>query len=160
MQQGIDSGVTQSNATAVNQLTGGLINGISGGAAAALKGGAAAAEGGEVEQSGDIVSPKGPAPILPLQSGGSVPGKAPHPGNDIRNDTELALLSKGEAVLPNSVMQSADPAKKASEFIKHLQESRGDKKESGGYEKVANAKKSLKDRIEHLEKLCGGGMAA
>lgn len=119
-----------------------------------------AAEGGKVEQSGDIVSPKGPAPILPLANGGGVPGKAPHPGNDVRNDTELSLLSKGEVVLPNSVTQSADPAKKAAEFIAHLKgekEKKSGKKEPASYEKVAGAKKSLKERVEHLERLCGGG---
>lgn len=152
--QGINSGVAQSNANSSNQLTGGLINGGAGAAAAFL----GAAEGGEVEQSGDIVSPKGRAPILPLENGGGVPGQSPHPGNDIRNDTELALLSKGEAVIPNSVMQSSDPGQKAKEFIDHLRG--GKEKAASGYEKVANAKKGLKERIEHLERLCMGGRAA
>lgn len=158
--QGINSGVAQNNATAQNTATGGLINGLMGGGAKLI--GAGAAEGGEVEADGNIVSPKGPAPILPLANGGGVPGTPPHPGNDLRNDTELALLSKGEAVLPNSVTQSAHPAQKAAEFMQHLQDEREKKggKKSAGYEKVASAKKSLKERIEHLEMMCMGGKVA
>lgn len=162
--QGINSGVAQNNATSENTTTGGLLNGIMGGVGKLAGGGKtpAAAEGGEVEQSGDIVSPKGAATFLPLANGGGVPGTPPYPGNDPRNDTELALVSKGEAVLPNSVTQSAHPDQKAAEFMRHLVEERkkSGKKESSGYEKVAGAKKSLKERIEHLEMMCMGGKVA
>jgi hypothetical protein len=93
---------------------------------------------------------------LGLSSGGKVSGKPKVKGNDPRNDTTPAMLSPGEIVLPNSVTQSPDAAKKAAEFVKHLKGK--NKKEETGYSKVASAKKSLKERVEHLEKLCSGGM--
>lgn len=99
--------------TAIGQGASGLAGGI--GALAAL------AEGGQV--------PQGPRSQLAqslaqggnvggrLKSGGNVPGKPKHPGNDYRNDTVKALLSPGEVVIPNSVMQSQDPARGAAAFV-------------------------------------------
>ncbi len=86
-----------------------------------------------------------------LLNGGNVPGKAKVKGDSPKNDVEPTMLSPGEVVLPRSVTQSSDPVGKAAEFMKHL---KGGKK---GYAKVVDAKKSLKDRVEHLEKLCMGG---
>lgn len=76
--------------------------------------------------------------LLALKSGGDVPGKSPFPGNDKRNDTEPALLSKGEIVLPNTVTQLPEKQmeKKAVEFLKHL---KGGKK--GGYGDVVASRK-------------------
>ena len=51
------------------------------------------------------------------KEGGHVPGTPKVPGNDIRNDTEHALLSPGEVVIPNSVMQSRDPCEGAAQFV-------------------------------------------
>lgn len=92
-------------------------------------------------------------PDMDFRGGGRVPGVAAVPGDSKKNDTVKAMLSPGEEVLPRSVTQSSDPVSKAAQFVKHLQ----DKKESG-YSKVADAKKSLKERVEQLEKLCSGGM--
>lgn len=52
-----------------------------------------------------------------LKAGGNVPGKPKHPGNDYRNDTVKAMLSPGEVVIPNSVMQSKDPIRGAAAFV-------------------------------------------
>lgn len=164
MQQGINSGVAGANANAVNKTTGGLMGGIGAGLTMLPMGGAAApAAGGGF--SGAVAGGAGDAGIASaaplmiaykggeadLKDGGDVPGKAKYPGNDERNDVVPALLSKGEVVLPNSVTQSPDMEKKATEFLKHLKG-----KKDGGYDKVANAKKTLKERVEALEKCMGG----
>lgn len=52
-----------------------------------------------------------------LKAGGNVPGKPQHLGNDYRNDTVKAMLSPGEVVIPNSVMQSKDPVRGAAAFV-------------------------------------------
>lgn len=80
---------------------------------------------------------------MALLQGGKVPGQAQVSGNSIKNDTQPAMLSPGEVVLPRSVTQSGDPVSKAAEFMKHLM----DKKESEGgpgYKKVAQAKQKAK----------------
>lgn len=91
-----------------------------------------------------------------LLKGGSVPGKASVRGDSKKNDTQPTLLSPGEEVLPRSITMAKNAPEKAKEFVAHLQAS---KKGKGGYGDVVSAKKSLKDRVEHLEKLCGGGYA-
>lgn len=109
-------------------------------APAGLLGAAALYKGGKVDAS----------------NGAKIAGKSKYPGNDPRNDVVPAILSKGEEVLPNSVTQSKDAPKKAAEFVKHLQDKKG-KGEDGGYSKVVSAKKSLKERVEALEKLTSKG---
>lgn len=96
-------------------------------------------------------------PMLLAASGGNVPGKSQFKGNDKRNDVVPAILSKGEDVLPLSVTQSSNPPEKAKEFVQHLMEEQESKKSSKkGYEKIAESKKSLKERVEALEKCMGG----
>jgi hypothetical protein len=46
--------------------------------------------------------------------GGKVPGAAPHPGDDPRNDVVGALVAPGETILPRSV---ADDPAKAAKFV-------------------------------------------
>jgi hypothetical protein len=53
----------------------------------------------------------------PLKEGKKVPGKPKHPGNDYRNDTYKTTLKEGGIVIPNSVMQSDDPAGNAAKFV-------------------------------------------
>lgn len=86
----------------------------------------AAAEGGEVPA---LVSPgerylpphevkkvaKGEKPAI--KAGEKIPGKPMYPGNDYRNDVVPKKLEEGGIVLPNSVMQSKDPAKEAHKFV-------------------------------------------
>lgn len=91
-----------------------------------------------------------------MANGGKVKGKEVVSGNSPKNDDVPALLSAGEVVLPKSVTQAKDAPQKAAEFLRHLQE----EKKGKGYGGVLSAKKSLKDRVAHLEKLCGGGMAS
>lgn len=55
-----------------------------------------------------------------LKSGGHVPGKPKVAGNSYKNDTVKALLSPGEVVIPNSVMQSKDPVRGAAEFVRSV----------------------------------------
>ncbi len=55
-----------------------------------------------------------------LKSGGHVPGKPKVPGNSYKNDTVKALLSPGEVVIPNSVMQSRDPVRGAAQFVQSV----------------------------------------
>lgn len=86
-----------------------------------------------------------------LARGGSVPGQAAVKGNSPKNDVVPAELSPGEIVLPRSVTQAKDPEKKAVEFLRHL---KGAKKPD--YKDVADSKKSLKDRVEALERCMGG----
>jgi len=94
----------------------------------------------------------GQAPlVMDARSGGKVPGRAEMPGDHEANDTQPAVLSPGEIVIPRSIAQDPNAPDKAAEFIKHL------KSNPKGYGKVVEARKTLKDRVEHLEKLCMGG---
>lgn len=82
---------------------------------------------------------------LPMKQGGQVPGKAKVKGDSPKNDTVPALLSAGEEVLPRSVTQGPNAPQKAAEFVRHLQEQQGKKKD-------------LKSRVEDLEKMFMGGL--
>lgn len=163
--------VASQNASSKNQMLGSLlqaggtiVGGIYGGPAGAALGNAAgSAIGGALEGgSGDSTTGGGASPqavwkggaIKPMLDGGPVPGKAPVAGDNEKNDIEPALLSPGEVVLPRSVTQSPDAVKKAAEFMAHLQATKPQKKGYGG---VIESKKTLEDRVKHLEKLCMGG---
>lgn len=159
MMQGINSGIAQGNVNTINDLSGGLFKGAAsaiagiplskggGGGAGANPGsgaglgepggGAWFAKGGKIPE-----HIQGIAQILHPEhferSGGHVPGRSMYSGDDERNDRVPALLSPGEVVLPNSVTQSADPAQKAAEFIRHLQEKKEIRK--SGYDRIASRK--------------------
>ncbi len=150
-------GLFSGAASALGPMAGGLGDAVAGGAGglgATIEGAGPAAalvayDGGEIPKKSFSRA---------LLDGGKVPGKAKVEGNSLKNDTEKTLLSPGEVVLPRSVTQSPDAAKKAEEFMKHIQDE--DQKKNGkGYAGVISAKKSLKDRVEHLEKMCMGGYA-
>lgn len=93
---------------------------------------------------------------IDFRSGGPVPGQAQVKGDSEDNDTVPAMVSPGEVVLPRSVTQSGNAPDKAAEFVRHLQEKEGKQQ---GYKAVADSKKSLKDRVDNLEKLFKGGRA-
>lgn len=57
----------------------------------------------------------------PLAVGQRIPGKPKHPGNNYANDTVPAKLSPGGIVIPNSIMQSKNPAKGAADFVRQIQ---------------------------------------
>lgn len=63
-----------------------------------------------------------------MAGGGKVPGKAPFPGDNYGNDKVPAMLSPGEIVVPRSVLNSRDPAKKAAEFVAAILSKKGGKK--------------------------------
>lgn len=137
------------------------------------------------KDSGSKVIPSSPADLNPMQTsspvgsagasdlpelieagavaaskGIKVPGKAKVKGNSVKNDTQLALVSPGEDIIPRSITQGPNAPEKAAEFVRHLQEKKkGEKEEPKGFEKIIQSKKSLKDRMEALEKYCYGGMS-
>lgn len=53
----------------------------------------------------------------PLDVGEKIPGKPKFKGNNYANDTVPKQLESGGIVIPNSVMQSKDAAKKAADFV-------------------------------------------
>lgn len=90
-----------------------------------------------------------------LLNGGTVPGEAEVKGDSEKNDNQPTLLSPGEEVLPRSVTMAKDAPERAAAFVRHLQQREG-KRDKPGFGKVLDAKKSLKERVEHLEKCMGG----
>lgn len=63
-----------------------------------------------------------------LKSGGGVPGKPKVAGNSYKNDTVKAMLSPGEVVIPNSIMQSKDPVRGAAQFVSSVLAKKGMRK--------------------------------
>lgn len=55
--------------------------------------------------------------IKNFKPGGWVPGKASVSGDSAKNDTVPAMVSPGEIVIPRSVVNSKDAAKKAADFV-------------------------------------------
>lgn len=53
-----------------------------------------------------------------MKSGGNVPGKSAHAGDTVKNDTQPAMLSPGEIVIPRSIAAGKDAPKKAAEFVR------------------------------------------
>jgi hypothetical protein len=53
----------------------------------------------------------------PMKAGEKIPGNPKVPGNSYANDTVPKTLQSGGIVIPNSVMQSKNPAKEASKFV-------------------------------------------
>lgn len=122
------------------------------------------AKGGKVpdhlQKMAAIYHPKFARGATDFRSGGPVPGRAAVAGNSAKNDTVPAMLSPGEEVIPRSITQAPDAPKKAADFVRHLQEKEKGKGKTGtGYSAVLQSKKSLKDRVERLEKMCMGGAA-
>lgn len=54
---------------------------------------------------------------IKMDNGGKVPGKAVKSGDNLSNDKVPAMLSPGEIVIPRSIVQGKDAAKKAAEFV-------------------------------------------
>jgi hypothetical protein len=53
----------------------------------------------------------------PIKAGQRIPGTPKVQGNSYTNDTVSKTLKSGGIVIPNSVMQSKNPAKEASKFV-------------------------------------------
>lgn len=110
-----------------SNMLGGILGGI-GGLATGIGSFVKKAEGGEIERPSlhgflDEIVNGGPSYShggdvgSSLKAGGRVPGKPVVRGDSYKNDTVNAKLSPGEVVIPNSVMQSKDPAKNAAKFV-------------------------------------------
>lgn len=57
----------------------------------------------------------------PLAVGKRIPGKPKVKGNSYANDIVPATLESGGIVIPNSIMQSKNPAKGAADFVRQIQ---------------------------------------
>jgi len=89
----------------------------------------------------------------PLKHGEKIPGKAPHPGNDPRNDTEYRELESGGVVIPNSVTQASSPAAKAKAFMAEIERNKmAEGGEVKGFNRVLMAKRHLIEAHSALEK--------
>lgn len=88
------------------------------------------AKGGEVKKKipamvspGEVYLKPGQAKAVakgkadPIKSGERIPGKPKVPGNSYANDIVPKKLDAGGVVIPNSVMQSSDPAHNAYKFV-------------------------------------------
>lgn len=120
--QGVNAGIAQANAGAVNETTKGIISGISG----AMAGGATKGKyaGGPITMADA------------LKQGGKVPGTPMVPGDSPKNDTVHAMLSPGEIVIPRSMVEDPERAKRFIEELNGM---------GSGYGKVAAAKKKAKN---------------
>lgn len=124
--QGINAQTAQTNAGQVNQTSMGLLQGAS----AALSGGATKGNSAQGKYGG------GPITMADaLKAGGMVPGVAQVPGDSPQNDTVHAMLSPGEIVIPRSLAEDPERAKR---FIEELNG-------GSGYGKVAAAKRKAKN---------------
>lgn len=63
----------------------------------------------------------------PAQVGKIVPGKPKFKGNNYANDVVPAKLKEGGVVIPNSIMQSKDPARGAADFVNKIMAKRRNK---------------------------------
>lgn len=133
--QGINAGIATQNLgsqtsfgttgmTQTGQTFQGIMSGLSGGMAKASTGGGGMAHGGYVTLADAL-----------KQNGGIVPGSAMYPGDNPKNDTVHAMLSPGEIVIPRSLAEDPDRAKKFIEALKK------EKDEGPSYGKVLAAKR-------------------
>jgi len=95
----------------------------------------------------------------PLKHGEKIPGKAPHPGNDPRNDIVPKDLKAGGVVIPNNVTQASSPAAKAKAFMAEIAKNKmAEGGEVKGFNRVLVAKQHLKkahDALKEAHKVIG-----
>lgn len=118
-QEGVD---LDNAANASGAMNAGSLDGAFGGAGLAM----AAAHGGKVpalvSPGEQYLPPKDVKKVVkegknPLKVGERIPGKPKVAGNSYANDVVPKKLETGGVVIPNSVMQSSDPAGNAAKFI-------------------------------------------
>lgn len=63
-----------------------------------------------------------------MKQGGHVPGTPKVKGDSLKNDTQPALLSPGEIVIPNHITQADDAPEKAAQFVQAILSRKGKKK--------------------------------
>ena len=93
---------------------------------------------------------------MPMQHGGMVPGHAMVHGDSPKNDTQPAMLSPGEGVIPKSIMQAPDAPERAKQFIEHLKSQKPEKGPKG-YGEVLKKHRDLDERLKRIEAMCNGG---
>lgn len=120
MNQNLQNAQAQQNNAIVGNTSN--MNNANAGAAAAN-----AAQQGAI--AGGFLSGAGAVGAAALAHGGPVPGKAKVSGDSPKNDTEPAMLSPGEIVIPRSV---ANDPEKAKEFIEHIKKQNERKKNPDG----------------------------
>jgi hypothetical protein len=132
--QGINAGVAQGNANANAQMIGGL---ISGGSSALTSTPTPKYNGGTVgyANGGTASSTLSDYFLNPMTAahGNTVPGTPIVSGDNPVNDTVPAVLSPGEIVIPNSILQGKNPGEEAKRFVEAELMKHGKKKDSVGY---------------------------
>ncbi len=126
---GLQSNANNANASIASgnqRAQAGLVSGILNGAGSAL----GLAHGGQVP-GGDVQGGQGgsalsafmngqvESPMAPMMAakGAQVPGKPMVKGDSSKNDVVPAMLSPGEVVIPNHIMQGKNPAEAARRFV-------------------------------------------
>jgi hypothetical protein len=104
--QNTNAQTAMGNAQTQNQVMGGILGGVG----SALSGGKA--KGGKISYFGEH-----------LKQGGKVKGSAKVSGDSEENDTVHAMLSPGEVVIPRTLVDNPEKAKK---FIEHINKNKGD----------------------------------
>jgi hypothetical protein len=114
--------INDKNAGFIGSLMGGIGGAINGGGGAAAKGATGGAGGGAGFYDGGSVMDShhdAYASIYHPQmaGGGKVPGEPKVAGDHPKNDTVPAMLSPGEIVIPNSILQGKNPIEDAAKFV-------------------------------------------
>lgn len=128
-QSGDQSGVTQAISGGINKLFGGDSSAAMAGgpmdAGNTAPVGMMAAHGGKVPamvSPGEMYLPPEKAQAVAQKNaspmeGERIPGKAKIKGDSLKNDTVAKTLEEGGVVIPRSIMESKDAAKKAAAFV-------------------------------------------
>lgn len=127
-QNSANSGVAQANTKGQSDILGKIVGGAIGGGGAAA---AAMAKGGEVGTGPKSMAAKhlfASKQAKVMKTGGQVSGTAPVKGNSYKNDTQPALLSAGEIVIPRSVTKGKDPVGDSAKFVAAILAKQGLKK--------------------------------
>ena len=137
-------------------LGGSIAGGLLGGASGAM--GTGSSVGAGLGGAAAAFSAGGRVPSY--RRGGAVPGRASVPGDSPQNDTEHALLSPGEVVLPRTV---ADDPERAAAFVRAIQRHHYSQGGSAGgsgppsYGDVIAKQRDLEKRLVALERGKKGG---
>jgi hypothetical protein len=123
--------VAQANQANINNANAGFISNIMGGIGGAINGAGGAAAGGAAGGAGGGAKTFYDGGSVPdmhhdayasiyhpqMAGGGKVPGQPQVQGDSPKNDTVPAMLSPGEIVIPNSILQGKDPVAESAKFV-------------------------------------------
>jgi len=156
--QGISAKAAETNADTAGKMVGGMMQG-GGTAIAAL----AAARGGKVVSKEPVDVRVSPGEII------KVPGKAPVPGDDPRNDIVKAKLPPGSIVVPRTKANNPEKTKeflgkftshqadkkdndvRSKEFLDAVKSMKEKSKQPSGYAKVLEAHRRMQDALKELK---------